>query len=166
MPSIQEIMRNASPEVRQMNSKELDALLAKREEKAEISEHEMQVALFRWIDANLERYPELRLAFAVPNGGHRHPATAAKMKAEGVRRGVPDVLLLHPSADGRYCGGAWELKVRHNKPTLEQTSWHGRLQSVGYYAVVISDDWTAVALDMLAYLGYPQAAGNVGELPY
>jgi hypothetical protein len=34
-------------------------------------------------------YPDVRI-FSVPNGGHRHPAVAAKMKATGVSSGVPD----------------------------------------------------------------------------
>jgi hypothetical protein len=49
------------------------------------SEHDQQVALFTWANQNLDRYPVLRWMFAVPNGGHRHPAVAGKLKAEGVK---------------------------------------------------------------------------------
>lgn len=34
--------------------------------------------------------------FAIPNGGHRHKATAGRLKAEGVRAGVPDLCLPVP----------------------------------------------------------------------
>ena len=54
-------------------------------------EHVEQAALFRWAEFARARLPELTLLHAIPNGGHRHKATAARLKAEGVKRGVPDL---------------------------------------------------------------------------
>ena len=59
------------------------------------SEHQEQVALFRWAEFAIARWPELALMYAIPNGGHRHKAVAAGLKAEGVKRGVPDVCLVN-----------------------------------------------------------------------
>lgn len=54
-------------------------------------EHDLQVTcvqLFRW------KHRELAgLLFAIPNGGQRNAVVAAKLKAEGVTAGVPDLLL-------------------------------------------------------------------------
>ena len=46
-------------------------------------EHDEQVEFFRRVDDD----PHLRVlpVYAVPNGGHRSPAVAGKLKAEGVR---------------------------------------------------------------------------------
>ena len=33
------------------------------------------------------------LIFAIPNGGARHPAVAAKLKATGVVKGIPDLFI-------------------------------------------------------------------------
>ena len=108
----------------------------RRLEGAAPHEHDEQAALFAWAAANEGRYPELALLFAIPNGGHRHPAVAAQLKAEGVRRGVPDVFL---AALTREWGGLFiELKRRDhsNGPTPEQRRWIDALRRAGYMAVV------------------------------
>lgn len=48
--------------------------------------------------------------FAIPNGGKRHIVTALSLKRQGVKAGVPDLLLAYPS--GRYHGLFIELKRR------------------------------------------------------
>lgn len=52
-------------------------------------EHEEQVRSVCWIETI---YPEHKI-FAVPNGGKRNRITAMKLKAEGVRSGVPDLFI-------------------------------------------------------------------------
>ena len=94
------------------------------------TEHKHQAALFRWAEYQSKRLPELALMFAIPNGGHRHPATAAKLKAEGVKAGVPDLCL--PVARGEYHGLWIELKAGRNKPTPPQVQWHMRLSQKGH----------------------------------
>lgn len=73
---------------------------------------------------------EARL-FAVPNGGHRSKKTAAIMKAEGVRRGVADLLLLVPRAG--FHGLAIEMKKKKGgRVTPEQAAFLHSLAADGY----------------------------------
>tara|TARA_R110001632_G_scaffold233052_2_gene376181 strand:- start:814 stop:1158 length:345 start_codon:yes stop_codon:yes gene_type:complete len=51
------------------------------------TEHQEQVDFVNWFRI---AFPSI-LVFAVPNGGFRHPATARKLKAEGVVKGIPDM---------------------------------------------------------------------------
>ena len=102
-------------------------------------EHDEQAALFTWAELQEAAHPELRNLFAIPNGGARHPAVAAQLKAEGVRRGVPDLFLavMRRGSDGRTWGGLFiEMKRKPNKPTSEQQEWIARLRASGYMAVV------------------------------
>ena len=98
------------------------------------TEHDEQAHLFAWAAMAQGTHPELALLFAIPNGGQRHPAVAAQLKAEGVKPGVPDVFL--PVARGKFHGLFIEMKVRPNKPTAEQAQWIEVLRYYGYSAVV------------------------------
>lgn len=101
-------------------------------------EHDIQRAYFDW--ARLDG--EARCAFAIPNGGHRHIVTAAKLKAEGVRAGVLDVCL--PKMRGG-CGGLYiEFKAGSNTLSEEQLSESHRLVSDGYAVAVCWDAVMAV----------------------
>src|SRR5262245_46077094 len=82
------------------------------------SEHVEQVALFKWAARNQGREPLLCLLFAIPNGGKRDKVTAARLKAEGVKAGVPDICL--PVARMGYYGFWIEMKVGKNKTTDDQ----------------------------------------------
>lgn len=113
------------------------------------SEHDHQVALFEWVALQSRYYPDLEGLFAIPNGGLRHPMTARKLKAEGVKAGVPDVFL--SIARGKYHGLFLELKVGRNKPTRLQEEWLEFLQSQGYRAEVCRG-WEAAAKTIMAYL--------------
>lgn len=94
------------------------------------SEHAEQAALFQWVNMSLSRYPKLMYLFAIPNGGKRHIGTAMKLKAEGVKAGVPD-LFLPVSVDG-YHGLFIEMKIQSNNPTDVQFAWHKALRQEGY----------------------------------
>ena len=97
------------------------------------SEHDEQVRLFQWAELAAGRYPELREMFAVPNGGHRHKATAGKLRAEGVKAGVEDVMLLVPR--GKYHGLLIEMKRADSHPSdtkLAQVAWHRVHEARGY----------------------------------
>ena len=50
-------------------------------------EHHLQVACVRWFRM---QYPQ-HLIYAIPNGGQRNAIVAAKLKAEGVTAGIPDL---------------------------------------------------------------------------
>lgn len=91
-------------------------------------EHVEQSLFFQRVDLHVE-YRHAAI-LAVPNGGHRHKATAAKLKREGVRAGVPDILVLEPRPC--YAGLCIEMKRRGNKPTALQLAWHEKLRRRTY----------------------------------
>jgi hypothetical protein len=83
---------------------------------------------------NFEETGALRL-FAVPNGGIRYIQEAIRLKAEGVQRGIPDLVL--PIPRGGYCGAYLELKATKGRLSEEQKDWLCFLESQGY-AVEVS----------------------------
>lgn len=115
-------------------------------------EHDNQVALFEW--AAYDKRPELKMLFAVPNGGLRNKAVAGKLKAEGVKAGVEDVFL--DVARGGHHGLRIEMKAGKNKPTPEQKDWMARHNAEGYLAMVCYD-WTEATEAINRYLGLSKA---------
>jgi len=120
-----------------------------------MSEHTEQVALFRWSAMRANTIPALRMLLAVPNGGHRNKITAARLKAEGVRAGAPDIVLPVPS--GIYASLWIELK-RPKTPgkakgvTSElQLQWLGDLQSYGN-CVGVCYGWDEARILIESYL--------------
>src|SRR6266404_5945156 len=102
-----------------------------------MSEHDHQVAVIQWAGLSVRKYPELAMLFAVPNGGLRDKATAGKLKAEGVKSGVPDLCL--PVARGVFHGCFIEMKKPGVKRgSKDQGVWIGSLTSQGYFARVVS----------------------------
>lgn len=106
------------------------------------SEHQHQANFFHWAALNEKKYPELALLYAVPNGGHRHVLVARKLKAEGVKAGVPDIHL--PVPRGKYAGLWIEMKAGKNKPTPAQVYWHALLREVGH-RVEVCYSWPSAA---------------------
>lgn len=99
------------------------------------TESEEQIALMEWAALESKRRPELKMLHHVPNGGSRHPAEAANLKAQGVKPGVPDLCL--PVPKGKYHGLYIEMKRReHSKTSNDQLWWLKRLNEKGYFAVV------------------------------
>jgi len=93
---------------------------------------------------------------AVPNGGKRNRNEAARLKAAGVERGVPDLLIFDPPPkrpDKHGC--ALELKrqgARSSSLSLDQTRWLSALSDRGWDVIVA---YGAVdALAQLKALGY------------
>lgn len=127
-------------------------------------EDDHQHWLFEW--AHGQRLPGgSRLndyLFAIPNGGKRDAAEAARLKAQGVKAGVSDLFL--PVMRGGF-GGLWiELKApaEHGKPagrpTQAQLDWLARMSDCGY-ATALCYGWRAAADTITDYLGGGQ--GNV-----
>lgn len=110
----------------------------------------MQVSIIAECDLRANQDARWGYIFCIPNGGHRHKATAGKLKAEGVRAGIPDLFL--PVA-ARECHGLFiELKVGSNKETKRQIWWIDRLKEQGYAATVVWD--AQMAINLIAwYLG-------------
>lgn len=98
-------------------------------------EHNEAAMLMRAVRGAEHQWPELSLLHAIPNGGHRGKAPAGKLKAEGVRPGVPDYHL--PVARGGYIGLWIELKrTKGGRTSPEQRAWIAALQAHGHRAVV------------------------------
>jgi hypothetical protein len=121
------------------------------------SEHGHQCALFAWVNiasrygveaANDDRcyakggqdyaqgtygaahaLPVLNELYAIPNGGQRHGAVAAKLKAEGVKAGTPDLHL--PVARGWFHSLYIEMKRAGGKVSPEQLDRIARLRANG-----------------------------------
>lgn len=108
------------------------------------SEHSEQVALFNWAKLHERKHPELKLLFAVPNGGLRNKMVARKLKAEGVKSGVPDIFLPIPTMKPnkiirsmKMFHGLWiEMKFGRNKTTENQDWWLAELEKQGYKTAV------------------------------
>ena len=99
-----------------------------------MSEHTEQVTLMDWCKLMERSYPQLALIFSIPNGGKRHIGTARKLKAEGVKSGVPDIFL-SVAKNGKH-GLYVELKYGKNKPSKNQLEWLSALSDEGYEAKV------------------------------
>jgi hypothetical protein len=98
-----------------------------------VSEHGEQEALIQRCVLHYAEYPELRLLFAIPNGGLRDKRVAAKLKAEGVKAGVPDLCL--PVARKGYHALYIEMKKADGRSRLEQLNWQASLKIQGNQAV-------------------------------
>jgi hypothetical protein len=98
--------------------------------------------------------------FAVPNGGKRGIKTAVTLKAEGLRPGVPDVML--PVARGCFTGLAIEfkkpdkLKKPEGKLSQDQIEYIDQLVNEGWLVCVLDDVEEAIRI-VKNYLGIKQA---------
>ena len=109
------------------------------------TEHAHQCAFMQWVALyGVKQIPQLKLLFAIPNGGDRMLSVAASLKAEGMKSGVPDLFL--PIAVGTYFGLWIEMK-RPTKAgtalggrTTKQVEWHKALLVEGH-AVVVCYTW-------------------------
>lgn len=109
-----------------------------------------QQTLFRWAAIQSGKYPELALMFHIPNEGKRSRATGGKMKAEGLKSGVPDIFL--PVPRGEFHGLFVEMKrIRGGTVTDCQKIWLHDLTQQGYRAVVCKG-WQNAADEILKYL--------------
>ncbi|MBD5498033.1 MAG: VRR-NUC domain-containing protein [Lachnospiraceae bacterium] len=93
-----------------------------------------QMGVIDWANWNAGRFPELQLLFHVPNGGKRNVAEAARLKAMGVKAGVPDLCL--PVPMNGFAGLYIEMKYGKNRTTKEQEKWIEALRQQGYKVVV------------------------------
>jgi hypothetical protein len=91
-----------------------------------MTEHDIQKAIVKYLELKKLCY------FAVPNGGHRHIAVATKLKAEGVRAGVPDLALIH---QGRYYG--IEIKTVKGRLSVNQKTMISLINEQGALVGVV-----------------------------
>lgn len=102
-----------------------------------MNEHSEQAALFDWAawQANLG-HEALRWMFAIPNGELRPDGVGRKLKAGGVKAGVPDICLPFPARG--YHGLYIEMKIKKCKPEPEQIDYLEWLTGCGYLALVVN----------------------------
>ncbi len=90
------------------------------------TEHEEQREFVQWMR---QTHPDVWL-YAIPNGGHRGASQGARLKAEGVTRGVPD---LHVPALRLWI----EFKrASGGIVSPDQRRWHDYLRGIGDRVIV------------------------------
>lgn len=99
-----------------------------------MSEHDEQAALFQWAELHAKARPELLNLFAIPNGGARTARTGARMRKEGVKKGMLDMFLAVPR--GQFHGLFIEMKTARGRMTPEQVEWEKRLRASMYVVAV------------------------------
>lgn len=114
------------------------------------TEHAHQRALFARLAyaAYTGECPAARWAYAIPNGGKRDQITAARLKAEGVKAGVPDVH--YPVSNGVFLTLYIELKRKGGRRSDSQNEWHSGLRACGH-TVVTCWGWRAAWLAFTDY---------------
>lgn len=85
------------------------------------TEHEEQRIFVQWFR---RKYSPVRI-FAIPNGGFRSRATAGRLKAEGVMRGIPDLFVPE-----------WNLwiemkRIKGGRLSPDQVNWKQYLEEIG-----------------------------------
>jgi hypothetical protein len=105
------------------------------------SEHDLQAAVAEFLALSLP--PHEAVFCSIPNGGKRDKATAGKLKAEGLKPGAPDLLILWR---GRAIG--LELKTGKGRLSPQQMAFSMRWTTAGgVYAVARSIEEVAALLD-------------------
>lgn len=115
-----------------------------------------QVALMRWLQ--LQHPAAWALTYHVPNGGRRDKVTAAKLKAQGVKAGIPDLKMA--IARGGYFGLYIEFKATppHDAAVAKtQREILDLLAAEGYLAVVCKGMAAAMSA-IIKYLALPATA--------
>ena len=89
------------------------------------SEHDEQVVVCKWLDLIGVTY------FAVPNGSNKSFTAQRKFKAEGLKAGVPDLVVLLEGGKSLFI----EMKrVKLSTTSKEQKEWQKRLKVLGFSA--------------------------------
>ena len=96
------------------------------------SESQIQHSCLTWFE---HQYPSLsKLLFAVPNGGKRDSKTGARMKYEGVKKGVADLILLLPKKG--FASLCIEMKAPEGKQSEHQMAWQLHAEKAGNKYVI------------------------------
>lgn len=116
------------------------------------TEHGHQAALFLWMAYQNTKWPNLKLAFAVPNGGKRDIKTASMMKAEGVKAGTSDIVI--PIARRSFHGFFLEMKKpgERSKESDKQKEFGAGVEAEGYFYAVC-EHWEEAANLISWYMG-------------
>ena len=119
------------------------------------SEHQLQSTLCQYLALALR--PDCYF-FAVPNGGARHIRVAVRLKEEGGKRGIPDLIFLMPHGRTAFL----EMKIKGGKLSTDQKAFRDMARSLGF-------EWGMAktldqAIEFLASVGalrnYPSQEAN------
>lgn len=114
------------------------------------SETVEQQQLFQWARMASGKWPELELMYKIPNEGKRTRAGGSRMKAEGLKKGVPDICL--PVPRGKYHGLYIEMKRVGETLRDEQKEWMQALAKNGYCCYTGDKGWEDVSKMIVWYL--------------
>lgn len=113
------------------------------------SESDMQIHLFQWVDMLSASHPWMSTIFHPANGGHRHISTAERLKREGVRPGIPDVIIpkaiINEDGQLQYVGMALELKITGNRLSKAQAIMLNQLIKQRWLVIVVYDFFEVAA---------------------
>ncbi len=146
-----------SPSARAPSSRGRTAATGSRKLIRPLETHEQQ-AVIAWAALAVRTWPELELLHAVPNGAvygrdkRLAAMQAARLKAEGLRRGWPDLNL--PVARGPFIGLVIEMKRRGERPTDDQRHYLDLLAACGHRTRVCFSAQDAID-ELRAYLALP-----------
>lgn len=112
-------------------------------------ESQTQRAFIKWCRLHEKKYPSLKLAFSIPNGGQRNIVTASILKAEGSRPGVPDWCMLVQNT--QYIGLWIEFKSPKGVLSPAQQDYIALLEANGH-AVCVCTDWQEATKIVIQYL--------------
>lgn len=115
------------------------------------TEHGEQSALCCW--AARSGIAELKWLFAIPNGFFSIPAQKAKMKAEGLRAGVADLMLPVQSICGQHYGLFIEMKRNDRARLSDEQREFGEFVTGQGYKFVVCYSWKEARDEILKYLG-------------
>lgn len=103
-------------------------------------EHNEQVSLMKWWSLAHQQFGiSEQLLFAIPNGGERNVIVASRLKAEGVRAGVPDLFLAHPNNE--FHGLFIEMKKPKGGVVSDNQKCYLELLKCSGYAVAVCHGW-------------------------
>ncbi|QRN55916.1 VRR-NUC domain-containing protein [Dyella caseinilytica] len=109
------------------------------------SEDQEQILVMRWAIGQESTWPELRWLHHCPNGEQRAKSTAVKLKAMGVKSGVPDLEL--PVPRGGFHGLYIEMKrTEGGRLSKEQREWRDHLTASGYEWAMCEGHVEAIAV--------------------
>ena len=120
-----------------------------------LSEAQHQANVIKWSmqPSIRSRWPELALLHHIPNGGSRDAVEGRHLKAQGLKRGVPDLCL--PAARGGYHGLYIEMKTEAGRASADQVWWMEHLKAGGYCAR-LCHGWQSAVGVLEWYLGLPK----------
>lgn len=121
------------------------AITIKGMKRREPTESEIQQQFVAWLDIKAQKDERYRCFFKVPNETRGNYGWLTKLKKEGLKKGVPDMLCIEPH--GEFRGLALEFKRNQRcKLTDEQKTWMARFSGRRWLALIVYTAEQAMAI--------------------